>query len=260
MRPLNAQKFINEIQEIDWTNVSIETDAQLAYRKFHKILSEKYNKCFPLRKNKTIYHDRKPWLTSGLRESIKIKNKLYVSTKKGQNKEEKHLFYKRYRNKLNHLLRSVERKYYQDMLKEHRSNVKRCWQIIKMSINKNTNMSVTKRFLHNGKIIEDGKEIADRFNNFFVNDGSTLAKAIPPVSKSPTEYIKENMMNCFYIRPVTEIDIVNIISDFKDSAAGWDELKSSVIRGIKEFIRMPLRHICNLSFNTGVFPWELKSC
>ena len=65
-------------------------------------------------------------------------------------------------------------------------------------------------------------------------------------------------MNCFYIRPVTEIEIVDIISDFKDNAAGWDELKPSVIRGIKEFINMPLRHICNLSFNTRVFPWELK--
>ena len=42
-----------------------------------------------------------------------------------------------------------------------------------MIINKNTNMSVTKRFLHNGKIVEDGKEIADRFNNFFVNVWST---------------------------------------------------------------------------------------
>ena len=66
------------------------------------------------------------------------------------------------------------------------------------------------------------------------------------------------MMNCFYIRPVTEIEIVNIVSDFTGSAAGWDELKPSVIRGIKEFIKMPLRHICNLSFNTGVFPWDPK--
>ena len=81
MRPLNAQKVINEIQEIDWTNVSIETDAQHAYRKFHKIISKKL-KCFPLRKNKTIYHDRIPWMTSGVRESIKIKNKLDVSTKR----------------------------------------------------------------------------------------------------------------------------------------------------------------------------------
>ena len=32
------------------------------------------------------------------------------------------------------------------------------------------------------------------------------------------------MVNCLYIRPVIEIEIVNIISDFKDSAAGWDEL------------------------------------
>ena len=66
------------------------------------------------------------------------------------------------------------------------------------------------------------------------------------------------MVNCLYIRPVTEIEIVNIISDFKDSAAGCDELKPSVMRGIKEFIKMPLRHICNLPFNTGVFALELK--
>ena len=258
MKPINVQKFVNEIQTLDWCNVSTETDAQLAYSKFHTILSEKYNRCFPLRKTKTIYHDRKPWLTVGLRESIKIKNKLYVGTKRGQNKEEKHLFYKQYRNKLNHLLRSEERKYYQDMLKEHRSNIKRCWQIIKLIINKNKNISVNKRFKHNGKIVEDGKEIADIFNNFFVNVGSTLAKAIPQVSKSPIEYIKENLENCFYIRPVTEIEIVDIISDFKDSAAGWDELKPSLIKGIKQFIKVPLRHICNLSFSAGVFPWELK--
>ena len=54
MKSLNDQKFINEIKEIDWTNVSIETGAQLAYSEFHKILSEKYNKCFPLRKDKTV--------------------------------------------------------------------------------------------------------------------------------------------------------------------------------------------------------------
>ena len=191
MKPVNVQKFVNKIQTLDRCNVSTETDAQLAYSKFHTILSEKYNRCFPLRKTKTIYHVRKPWLTVGLRELIKIKNKLYVGTKRGQNKYEKHLFHKQYRNKLNHLLRSAERKYYQDILKEHRSNVKRCWQIIKLIINKNKNVSVNKRFKHNGKIVEDGKEIADRFNNFFVNVGSTLAKAIPQVSKSPIEYLKK---------------------------------------------------------------------
>ena len=105
--------------------------------------------------------------------------------------------------------------------------------------------------MHNGKIVEDGKEIADMFNNFFVNVRLTLARAIPPVAKSPIESIKENIGNCLHIRPVTEIEIVNIISDLKDSAAGWDELKPNVTKGIKEFVKAPLRHICNLSFSAG---------
>ena len=66
------------------------------------------------------------------------------------------------------------------------------------------------------------------------------------------------MVNYLNIRPVTEIEIVNIINDFKDSEAGWDERKPSVIKGVKEFIKASWRHNCNLSFSTGVFPWERK--
>ena len=57
--------------------------------------------------------------------------------------------------------------------------IKRCWQIIKLIVEKNKLISVNKRFKQNRRIIEDGKGIVDRFNNFFANVGSTLAKAMP---------------------------------------------------------------------------------
>ena len=87
------------------------------------MLSSIYNKCFPFRKYDKPYYNKKPWLTLALKESIKTKNKLYVTSTKGRNKEEKSTQYKLYRNKRHHLLRSAERKYYHDLLIEHKNNL-----------------------------------------------------------------------------------------------------------------------------------------
>ena len=53
---------------------------QDAFTYFHKIFSDLYEECFPRVKIKIGYRNRKPWLTSGLKKSIKVKNKLYVKS------------------------------------------------------------------------------------------------------------------------------------------------------------------------------------
>ena len=69
-------------------------------------------------------------------------------------------------------------------------------------------------------IIDDGIDIANKFNNFFVNVGNTLAKSIPTSHKQPNDYISFNANNTFSLEPVTENEICKIIGAFKDSAAG----------------------------------------
>ena len=159
------------------------SDAQVAYSSFNKIISEKYNKCFPIRKINKRYFNNKPWLTPALKESIKTKNKLYINRYKGRDHDKKCEKSKAYRNKLNHLLRSAERKHYQDLLNEHRCNIKKSWQIIKTVINKRKHNAVCTKFKCNDTTITDGNDIANRFNNFFVNIGASLAKNIPVSDK-----------------------------------------------------------------------------
>ena len=67
-----------------------------------------------------------------MKESIKMKNKLYINRNKANAPGGSNDRYRMYRNKLNHILR----KYYQDLLIEHKTNVKKSWQIIKGIINK----------------------------------------------------------------------------------------------------------------------------
>ena len=107
----NINKFINEMQLVEWDSVTNKTNTQAAYSEFHRILCEKYNKCFPYRTLSKPYNNNKTWLTIALKESIKTKNKLFVNRNKGSNTEERNACYKAYRNRLHHLLRMAERQY-----------------------------------------------------------------------------------------------------------------------------------------------------
>ena len=258
MRRKNIEKFSTEMQKINWNNLLCINDTQSAYSPFHKMLSDVYDKCFPYKKFDKPYYNKKPWLTLALKESIKTKNKLYVTSTKGSNKKEKSAQYKLYRNRLYHLLRSAERRYYHDVLVEHKSNLKQSWKIIKSVINKRKYHPLNNKFKYNGKVIDDGFEISNRFNKFFVHVGESLPSVIPQSTKMPSDYLKHDIVNKMYLDPVTENEIDKIILNFRESSAGWDELKPTVIKSIRHCISLPLRHICNLSFRTGIFPDELK--
>ena len=70
--------------------------------------------------------------------------------------------------------------------------------------------------------------------------------------------MKFNNASVFGGTQVEETEIVNIISNFNDSAAGWDEFEPKVFKSIKHSVKIPLAHISNLSFTSGIFPKELK--
>ena len=57
---------------------------------------------------------------------------------------------------------------------------------------------------------------------------------------------------------VTPDDVHRIINTLKNGAAGYDELSVSILKMISPSITSPLAYLCNLSFDQGVFPRELK--
>ena len=156
-----------------------------------------------------------------------MKNEVYVSSNKGNDIVQDVALYKTYRNRLNHILWSAERKYDQDLLIQDKSNMKKSRNVNKMEINKIKHRQCCTKFASNGKTSEDGKLIANKFYDFFVSVGSSLVKTIPLSPKDPTDYKTQNINANFNINPVTENEIIKIMGQFKDSASGWDTLKPS---------------------------------
>ena len=155
-------------------------------------------------------------------------------------------------------MRTAERKHYLDLLNEHKSNLKKAWQILKMVINKRKYTPICTKFQTNGKVVSDGHEISNKFNRFFVNVGSTLANAFPPTNKKPSEYITSNKV-LFVMSSVTENEIEKLIENLKESSCGWDELRPRIMKFIKQSIKIPLTHVSNVIPNRGISSWT-KNC
>ena len=61
-----------------------------------------------------------------------------------------------------------------------------------------------------------------------------------------------------FLSTVTDIEVNRLIRNLKDSAAGWDDIESKIIKTAHDTITKPLTHLCNLSLNNGIFPDQLK--
>ena len=79
---LNTKSFNNDLQNINWTSVCQHTDANQSFSRFYKLINKKINKHASLRRisNRKQKLLAKPWLTAGLRKSIRVKNALFLTS------------------------------------------------------------------------------------------------------------------------------------------------------------------------------------
>ena len=255
--PENLQKITDACDAHEWNNVLASNGAQDAFTLYHNEFTEIYNSCFPIKNIKSSYKYRKPWLSEGLRKSIKYKNKLY-RVKMRSNSPEAALKYNMYRNKLHSLLRAVERDHFDQLLNSYKNNLKKSWMVIKELINKKKSSRSSSRFYINNVCTTDKHIIADGFNSYFVNIGPTLANKIPETKQSPIDNMGTCNLNSMFIEPVIENEVQSLIRNLKHSSAGWDSISAAVLKSADRAILKPLTHVLNLSLTTGVFPREMK--
>jgi hypothetical protein len=255
-RNFNTYKHL--LDSTDFSSVCNDNNAQSSFTTLHKIILSAYNESFPMTKINIRYKNRKSWLTDGLKKSIKVKNNLYLKQlKSGDNR---HIDkYKKYRNRLNHLLRIAEKSHITQLLEKYKFDMKKTWRVMKDIVNKNNKPPNCSVFKQNDKLITDKKEICNSFNNFFINIGNTLDKKIPPSNINPLKFMSGNFDQSIFLKPVTENELIMIINKMKsNSSPGWDDVTSDSIKKVHMNLVCPLLHVLNLSLMQGICPNELK--
>ena len=84
-----------------------------------------------------------------------------------------------YKNILNSAIRKAKCIHYAHLFDLYKTNMRKTWETIKQLLNKNhKQFEFPSTFTIKGINISDKKEIAQQFNNFFVNIGSQLVETI----------------------------------------------------------------------------------
>lgn len=267
-KPMDTYRFINQqtismfkmqVQNGSWDAVLRNPDPQQAYTIFLEELTKHYNYSFPI-KNRSFKRESrsKPWASQAITKSLRHKNKLYkkyITNPTSLNHDK----YKRYRNKLNHVIRAAKKKYYANEMVKNSKNMKALWSTIKEILNKKKSFnSFPSEFIVNDKPISDPITIACKFNEFFTEIGPILARQISQVPDNPINYMETSNSAAFTLTSATEQEIHNIISFLKNTSSGYDHFDSRLVKEVAIWIVKPLCYIFNLSFSKGIVPQELK--
>ena len=112
------------------------------------------------------------------------------------------------------------------------------------------------QFLVNNQLTADNNIIANAFNDYFVNVRKSLSANIVS-TVDPLSYV-DMCIECITDPLITVDDVMTVISQLNNSAAGHDGLLASIMKKLSNDYVIPLTHCINMSIVQGDFPDTLK--
>ena len=150
--------------------------------------------------------------------------------------------------------------YYSKKINDYKNDIKKTWSVINdvTGRKKLVSNALPRKIIINGKSFIQKNDIANKFNEYFVNVGPYLASKIAPPTVPFQNYLPA------FDGEITDLSVS--IEDLKKSilflkrnkAPGYDDVASNVLLSVKDSILEPLFHTLKLSFDKGVFPNKLK--
>ena len=118
------ERFRSEVATFSLDDNNVDFSIELLNE---KILSC-YNYCCPIKtKNISVKDQKKPWITSEIKESIKKRQNIYLLYRRNlMSKRE----YNAYRNKVNDQIRSSKRNYFHCLFYNMKNYIKKTWSTI----------------------------------------------------------------------------------------------------------------------------------
>lgn len=212
-------------------NIFSINDPNLAYKSLISTICKHFK---VNSKSKPFVKNIKPWITLGIKKSIKIRNKLF--------RKKQLVLAKFYKSKIKHYINILRENYFKEAIFKE-TDPKRQWNLLNKFL-KNEN----KQCKFKGNIND--------INKYFATVGNKLASKIP---KAKTEINQISFCNSMFFSEITCLEISNIIKSLKeDKAKGSDNISIKLIKELRPILVEPLTYILNLCIEKSVFPEKMK--
>ena len=262
--------FKTEVQQqaiMNKLNINVSSDPNLNYNILSDHISTALNKHMPIiiTKFKKYRHKKCKWITQGILNSIKFRDRLYKRLHNSPNNSEEYNATKLNLNTYNRILkqniRNAKKMYYQIRLNHIKGDMKKTWNTIKEIFNNSDNKNdFPSYFVINNVAVRNPIDIAHEFNKFFVQIGPNLASnIIQPTGKSYKDYLNNPIPYNFQFKHTNMETVRQVIQSLKPKGStGHDRLSNILLKVITEDIVEPLTIIINQCFQNGIFPDKLK--
>ena len=264
---LNA--LLIELQNLNlFEQISSNTsaDPNTNFENFMNVLSQAKQKCMPkkLVKFDKKKHKQSPWMTNGILNSINSKNKMYRNLLQTDPNSDRYntlkVNYKTYKNIIRRSIMLAKRQYYHTTFSRYSSNLKKTWRTINDILNRGkgkNNLPLTFKS-KSGDLISGELEIANEFNDFFVNIGGNIENN-KERNDDYSRYLNNKPKSKLCFKEITAEVTLTIINDLKPkSSSGIDEISNKTLKYLKNEIAAPLTIIINQMLHSGIFPDALK--
>ena len=254
-----CENFRDDVSTQNWNY--LHDNVHASFQDFYVKLEGSVDRHAPLKKlsPKEIKLKSKPWLSSDIIKMIKIRNKIFARKKRQPENENCKQLYNIFRNRVNREIKKSKKQYYAEYFEKNVNCIKNIWEGIRNIVNVKKMTSKTIQLDIEGKIVDDDKELATNFNNFFVNVGPKTEDIIPKVPNiSPSRFLKNRIRFNFVIAHVSNEEILEIINSLANKSSGPYSIPLKLLSQIPDLIIIPLAHIINISFLTGEYPELLK--
>ena len=256
----DTELYLKDLREVDWDSIlqagkDLHESAAEVVRKIEHIANNHAPmKQLPRNKKKLF---SKPWITNGMLQSIKNKQKMYRTHFFSKNTT-KVLEYKKYSNKLNKILNQAKREYFNNRFEQCKYNIKLIWKMIGTIIDRKTKgQTLPTKIRSSNKDFKQKKDIANQFNNYFINVGPELSKNIVETDICPTDYISTSPVSSLAMSPITHYEVANYFKQLNENKSTIGTPNKLIKIAAKE-LSIPLTKIYNESLQTGIVPDVFK--
>ena len=262
------QNFNTDLHNTDWENIlEIESNnPNVSFENFFNTLNKLIELHLPMKKltKKQIRSQHKPWITKGIKRSIKNRDWIYKKFIKEKDPTIKSIIYNRfkfYRNNIVKLIRKAKINHFKNFFNNNMRDSKNIWKGINQLITSKASTNSTKISLKINNTTENNPAIlANEFNNFFTSVAENVRKNIPPTNSNFEEFLQFRSQHSFFLKPVSTEEVEKQISSLDTKkATGPYSIPTKILKFASKKISEILTIIFNISFRKGIYIDLLKT-
>ena len=149
-------------------------------------------------------------------------------------------------------------RYFSNDIQNNKGNLKKTWKSINQCLNRNPNSKKIVLIKDSNENDIKSEDMANAFNEHFINIGSNLAQQISRPNYPP-EFKINSIDKIFIFREIFEEEVLTLLLNMSiNKATGMDRLSIKLVKLSAPLITHAMTMIFNKSIKSGSFPCEWK--